>query len=140
VLHQIDTDPRPTGAVHPTVAAMRDIILGKAVDGEPTLEDDLANFTIAQIKTHFPVARALAHAQIVRQVDDSPNFESRAQLLIRATALLLGKMPTEITLHATLRSHGITNREIADLWPDLMASTANAFERSRKLPQLRVVS
>ncbi|MGK2229181.1 hypothetical protein [Devosia sp.] len=137
----LDTAALPNSeGTHPVVATMRDIVLAKAVDGEPTLEEDLAHFTLAEIKTHFPTARKLAHAQIVRQVDDSPNFESRARLLVRATKLLLGKMPTEITLHATLRAHGIGNNEIADLWPDLMASTADAFERSRKLPQLRVVS
>ncbi len=127
--------------IHPTVAAMRDIILAKAVDGEPTMEDDLAHFSLGDIKTHFPEARRLAQRQIVRQVDDSPNFESRAQLLMRATTLMLGKMPTEINMHATLRAHGIGNAEIADLWPDLLETTADAFKRSRAtLPGSRVAA
>lgn len=121
----------PEPGIHPTVAAIRDVILAKAVDGEPTMEDDLAHFSLGDIKQHFPEARRLAHQQIVRQVDDSPNFESRAQLLTRATTLMLGKMPTELNMHATLRAHGIGNAEIADLWPDLLETTADAFKRSR---------
>lgn len=126
--------PRNEEGLHPIVAEMRDIILAKAVDGEPTLEDDLAHFAIRDIKAHFPAARDLAHKQIVRQLDDSPNFESRAQLLNRAATLLLGHMPNDALMHDTLRAHGITNNEIADLWPDLIATVADAFQRKHPLP------
>lgn len=121
----------PEPGIHPTVAAIRDVILAKAVDGEPTFDSDLDEFSSADIATHFGAARRLAHQQIVRQVDDSPNFESRAQLLTRATTLMIGKMPTDLNMHATLRAHGIGNAEIADLWPDLLETTADAFKRLR---------
>lgn len=125
--------------IHPIAAQMRDIILANAADGQPTMAEDLAPFASADITTHFPTAKALANKQIVRQLDDGRGFESRAQLLARATLLLLGKLPSETTLHATLRTHGLTNAEIAELWDDLIAATADAFARSRPLPQLRAV-
>jgi len=125
--------------IHPLAAQMRDIILAKAVDGQPTMAEDLGLFTSAEIAAHLPTAKTLANKQIVRQLDDGRGFESRAQLLTRVTLLLLAKMPNEITLHATLRAHSLTDAEIAELWDDLMATTADAFIRSRPLPQLRAV-
>ena len=126
--------PRTEQELHPTASKILDIILAKAVDGEPTMEDDLAEFTLADIKTHFPAARAAANKQIVRQVDDDRGFETRTQLLTRASLLLLGKMPHDAAMHDTLRAHGLSNNEIADLWPDLIATVADAFQRKHPLP------
>ena len=126
-IHPIDSLDRPEPGIDPIAAQMRDIILGKAVDGQPTMEDDLGGFTLQQIKTHFPTARRLADKIIVRQVDDMSGFETREALLTRATGLWLGKLPDEMTIHATLRAHGLTNAEIADIWPDLVERITAAF-------------
>ena len=129
-IHALCTEP----GIHPIAAEMRDIILGKAVDGEPTMEEDLAHFTLADIKAHFPTAKALANKQIVRQIDDTRGFESRAQLLTRATTLLLGLMPSDTAMHERLRAHGLSNAEVAELWPDLLETCTDAFKRRYPLP------
>ena len=129
-IHALSAEP----GIHPVAAQMRDIILSKAVDGEPTMEEDLSHFTLAEIKTHFPQARTLAHRQIVRQVDDSRGFETRAQLLTRATTIVLGLMPDDAAMHNRLRANGLSNAEVAELWPDLLETSADAFKRSRATP------
>ncbi|WP_297105223.1 hypothetical protein [uncultured Devosia sp.] len=124
----IPLDPAEPG-IHPIAAKMRDIILGKAADGEPTTEDDLADFTIADIKTHFPAARAAANKIVVRQVDDPRGFETRQQLLSRATECLLRRMPGTESMRQALSAMGLHKGEIDDLWPDLMPTLADAFLR-----------
>lgn len=114
--------------IHPTVARMRDIILGKAADGEPTFKTDLVEFSDLDITQYFAAAKRLADKQVVRQVgDDNAGFESRHQLLTRAAGLTLGLMPSEAAIHDRLRANGLSNKEIADLWPDLLATAAQAF-------------
>lgn len=135
VSHSLGYEP----GIHPIAAEIRDIILSKAADGEPAMEDDFAHLSIASVKAHFHAGRALAHAQVVRQVDDDRGFESRAQLLTRATRLLLNRMPTEAVMHETLRSHGVSNAEIADLWPDLLEALTTEFKRVRPGAALRLV-
>ncbi len=134
MLAAVAAAPRNEEGIHPVVAEIRDIILGKAADGEPTMEDDLAHLSLGDIKAHFPAARALANKVIVREVDDGRGFESRAQLLARAAGVILGLMPDDARMHDRLRAHGLTNNEIADLWPDLIATSANAFERRHPKP------
>lgn len=134
MLATVAAAPRNEEGIHPIVAEIRDIILGKAADGEPTMEDDLAHLSLGDIKTHFPAARALANKVIVREVDDGRGFESRAQLLARAAGVLLGLMPNAANMHDRLRAHGLTNSEIADLWPDLIATSAGAFQRRHPQP------
>ena len=124
----VQFDPAEPG-IHPTAAKMRDIILGKAADGEPTTEDDLAEFTIGDIKTHFPAARAAANKIVVRQVDDPRGFETRQQLLTRATECLLRRMPSTVAMRQSLSDMGLHAGEIDDLWPDLMPTLADAFLR-----------
>lgn len=116
-IHPIDV---PEPGIDPIAAQMRDIILGKAADGQPTMQDDLSHFSPRQISDHFATAKRLASAMIVRQVDDGRGFETREALLTRATGYWLGKLPDEMTIHATLRAHGLTNAEIADIWPELV--------------------
>lgn len=116
--------------IHPTAAKIRDIILSKAADGEPTTEDDLAHLTVAEIKTHFRAGRDAAHAQIVRQADDSDRgFETRHQLLTRATTAVLKLLPDQTSIFAALRRLNLTEAEIIDLWPDLIPSATGAMQR-----------
>jgi hypothetical protein len=135
MLAAVAAAPRNEEGIHPIVAEIRDIILAKAADGEPTMEDDLAHIALGDIKAHFAAARALASKVIVRQVDDvRGGFESRAQLLARAAGVILGLMPDAGNMHDRLRAHGLTNNEIADLWPDLIATSAEAFQRRHPYP------
>ena len=94
----LDKSPASEAGIHPIAVQMRDIILARAADGQPTMKEDLAPFTRADISIHFPAAKALANNQIVRQLDDGRGFESRAQLLTRAKLLLLGKLPQTFLL------------------------------------------
>ena len=119
-------DP-PEQGIDPIAAQMRDIILRNAADGQPTMQDDLSHFSPRQVTDHFPIAKRLASAMIVRQLDDGRGFETREALLSRATGLWLGKLPDEMTIHATLRAHGLSNAEIADIWPELVARITAAF-------------
>lgn len=135
-----DNAPKAEPGIHHVAAEMRDIILGKAADGLPTMDTDLEHFTVAEIKEHFPAARRAANAQLVRQVGDDPCYETRDQLLNRAKKLLFARMPTATEMHAVLRTHGIANSEIADLWPELMADLGEMLPNNRPLPQLRAVS
>lgn len=121
-------DPAEPG-IHPTAAKMRDIILSNAADGQPTTEDHLATFTIAEIKTHFPAARTAADKIVVRQVDDPRGFETRSQLLTRATECVLRRMPDTENLRQALAAMGLHASEIDDLWPDLMPTVVDAFLR-----------
>jgi hypothetical protein len=135
MLAAVAAAPRNEEGIHPIVAEIRDIILAKAADGEPTMEDDLAHIALGDIKAHFAAARTLANQVIVRQVDDvRGGFESRAQLLARAAGVILGLMPSAGIMHDRLRAHGLTNNEIADLWPDLVATSADAFQRRHPQP------
>jgi hypothetical protein len=134
MLAAVAAAPRNEEGIHPIVAEIRDIILANAVDGNPTMEDHFAHLTLADIKNHFPAARALADKVIVRQLDDERGFETRAQLLARAAGVILGLMPSAGIMHDRLRAHGLTNNEIADLWPDLIATSAAAFERRHPQP------
>lgn len=124
----LDFAPAEPG-IDPTAAKMRDIILANAADGQPTTEHHLADFTIAQIKTHFPAARQAADKIVVRQLDDDRGFETRAQLLSRATSALMRRMPNGIVLRQALSAMGLTTAEINDLWPDLVPTVADAFCR-----------
>lgn len=117
--------------IHPVAAKIRDIILSKAVDGQPAMEEDFAEIPLGAFKTHFNAGKAAAHRIVVRQVDDGRGFESRAQLLTRATLLIMGQMPTELNMHHRLRVHGLSNAEIADLWPDLLETVSDSFKRLR---------
>lgn len=128
----IPLDPAEPG-IHPTAARIRDIILAKAADGEPTTEDDLAEFTIAEIKTHFPAARTAANKIVVRQLDDDRGFETRSQLLTRATTCLLRRLPGAEAMRQSLADLGLHNGEIDDLWPDLLPTLADAFLRREGL-------
>lgn len=124
----IPLDPAEPG-IHPTAARMRDIILANAADGQPTTEDHLARFTIAEIKTHFPSARAAADKIVVRQVEDPRGFETRSQLLTRATQCVMRRMPSTESMRQALQDLGLHANEIDDLWPDLMPTVADAFLR-----------
>lgn len=115
--------------IHPTAAKIRDIILSKAADGEPTMEDDLAHFSIAEIKAHFKDGKAAAHAMIVRQLDDERGFETRHQLLVRATTAVLKLLPDQSAIFAALRRMNLSEAEIVDLWPDLVPAATGAMER-----------
>lgn len=115
--------------IHPTAARIRDVILSKAADGEPTTEDDLAQFTLGDIKTHFPAARAAADKQVVRQLDDDRGFETRTQLLSRATSAILRQLPDQAVIFATLRRLDLSEAEIIDIWDDVIPVTADAFTR-----------
>ena len=127
---QADAEPEQIEPnIDPVAAQMRDIILAKAADGEPTTEDDLAHFTLAQIKDHFPAARAAANKIVVREVGDGRGFESRAQLLNRATTALLRSFPEHAAIFACLRRQGLTESEILDIWPDVIPAAAMAFQR-----------
>jgi hypothetical protein len=115
--------------IHPTAASIRDIILENAANGEPTTEDHLALFTLADIKNHFPAARAAADRIVVRQLDGDRGFETRTQLLTRATEGLLRHMPDRVALRLALSRMGLTSAEIDDLWPDIVPTLAEAFAR-----------
>lgn len=115
--------------IHPIAAKIRDIILAKAADGQPTTEDDLAHFSIAEIKAHFRDGKAAAHAMIVRQVDDDRGFETRHQLLTRATTAVLRMLPDHTSIFSALRRMNLTEAEIVDLWPDLVPAATGAMER-----------
>lgn len=119
--------------IHATAARIRDIILAKAADGEPTTEDDLAEFTLAEVKAHFPAARAAANRIVVRQVEDGRGFETRSQLLTRATARLLRQIPASEAMRQALADLGLHTAEIDDLWPDLLTTLADAFLRREGL-------
>lgn len=121
-------DPAEPG-IHPKAAEIRDVILSKAVVGEPTTEDDLAHFSISDIKTHFKAAKDAANRVIVRQVDDDRGFETRHQLLARATTAVLRQLPDQTVIFAALRRINLTEAEIIDLWADVIPATAGAFER-----------
>lgn len=110
-----------------TVQALLDIILTNASNGQPTMEADLVDFTADEIKAHFPAARRLANKQVIRQVGDDPCYETREQLLVRAAGLTLGLMPAMPQVHERLRSHGLSNAQIADLLPDLLTRAAQSF-------------
>lgn len=114
-------------SINPTVQAMLDIILTNASSGVPTMATDLVDFTPEQIAVHFPAARKLANKQVVRQIDEDPCYETREQLLQRASRLALAHMPTEANLHEALRRDGITNAQIADIWSDVMVRAAQGF-------------
>lgn len=113
--------------LHPIAERMLDVILANAADAHPTMEGDFAEFTQAEINDHFHAAKAAAMKLTVRQLDDGRGFETHSQLLQRLTASLLRKMPTEADLHLALRHQGLGNAEIAQLWPEVIAITADAF-------------
>lgn len=115
--------------IHPVAAQMRDIILAKSAEAEPTTEDDLAHYTLADIKAHFPAAREAANKIVVRQLDDGRGFESRAQLLSRATTALLRSLPEHAAIFGCLRRQGLSESEILDIWPDVIPAAAMAFQR-----------
>lgn len=124
----VSANPTPDlSTVNPTVQQMLDIILVNASNGLPTMEADLADFTADEITAHFPAARRLANKQVVRQVGDDPFYETREQLLVRASGLALKLFPTYPEIYARLRSHGIGEAEIADTLPDFLTRAAQAF-------------
>lgn len=120
---------RAEPGIHPVAARMRDVILGNAAEGQPTTEDHLAEFTLAEIKAHFPAARQAADRIVVRQVEDGRGFETRSQLLSRATTCLLRRMPTDLDLRRALSTMGLHSSEIDDLWPELIPTLSDTFAR-----------
>ncbi|WP_061907468.1 hypothetical protein [Devosia sp. Leaf420] len=121
----------PTPGMHPIASRMLDIILANAVDAQPSMEGDFAEFSKEDIARHFPTAKAQANRQVVRQLDDQRGFETHAQLIRRCSQSLLRTLPNEAELHLTLRREGLGNSEIAHLWPELIAVTADAFAAAR---------
>ncbi|HWV19499.1 MAG TPA: hypothetical protein VN036_00550 [Devosia sp.] len=129
---------QPTPGIHPTASRMLDIILANAVDAQPTMEGDFAEFSREDIERHLPAARAAANKQVVRQLNDDRGFETHTQLLARCSTSLLRSLPNEAELHLTLRREGLSNAEITQLWPELIAVTAEAFARDRAAIPARV--
>lgn len=121
----------PTPSMHPIASRMLDIILANAVDAQPSMEGDFAEFSKEDIVRHFPVAKSHANRQVVRQLDDERGFETHAQLIERCALSLMRTLPNEAEMQLTLRREGLGNAEIAQLWPELIAVTADAFAAAR---------
>lgn len=125
---------RPTSGLHPVASRMLDIILANAVDAQPTMEGDFAEFSAEEIRVHFPTAKAEANKRVVREIDDGRGFETHEQLITRCSFSLLRTMPNEAQLQLTLRREGLSNAEIAHLWPEIVAMTGNAFAAGHAAP------
>ena len=117
--------------MHPIASRMLDIILANAVDAQPSMEGDFAEFSKEDIARHFPEAKAHANRQVVRQLNDERGFETHAQLIARCATSLVRTLPNEAEMQLTLRREGLGNAEIAQLWPELIAVTADAFASAR---------
>lgn len=125
---------RPAPGIHPTVSRMLDIILANAVDAQPSMEGDFAEFTKQEIHLHLDDAKALANKRVVRELDDNRGFETHEQLITRCGFSILRTMPSEAEMQLTLRREGLTNAEIAHLWPEIVAMTGNAFAAGHASP------
>lgn len=121
----------PTPGIHPIVSRMLDIILANAVDAQPSMEGDFAEFSREEIHQHFETAKALANKRVVRQLSDGRGFETHEQLITRCGFSLLRSMPSEAEMQLTLRREGLSSAEIAQLWPEIMALTADTFAAGR---------
>jgi hypothetical protein len=137
--HSFGSTPTAFADREPTVAElMSEIIIRLAKEGQPTSFPDLRNagFTAQQIGVHFPKAKAIADAVVIRQ--DAIGAEatySRAERLEQAKAALNAHVqPFAEDLLVDLNRRRFNDVEILELWPDLMQ------EASRRIGAFQAVA
>lgn len=114
--------------IHPTCARMRDIILANNADGLTTDEKHLKRFTREEMDAHWEDAKAAADAITVRELDGDRGYETRTQRLERAVTAALAEMREKPLLILALRRVGFSDKEVVDLWPDLIPATAAKWQ------------
>jgi hypothetical protein len=123
---------------------MATVILRQSGEGRPTemhhFRDapETHSLSADEIARHIGRASRIADRTVIRQ--DHPTFGTaeapydREARIREASALVLGMLPQIPTIHSTLRLQQFTNREIADLWDEIIARAADDFHAERGVP------
>jgi hypothetical protein len=125
------TTPSALDPARPSILErMAAVIIRKSKDGQPTHVTDLehAGFTGGQIAAHMPAASRMATETVVRDIHADIDGYDRNSRVALGARIITGMLPDAGQMHVALRQAGFPSPEVGDLWPEIIAHAAEAFD------------